>query len=340
MDRYYFTRRCFIAGLVSVVMILILLLGGCSNKEEKASESKKIPHQVAVLTLGHFPLLDMILKELQRELSKSQDPEIKVTVFNANFQQELMRKSAREMVVGDFEVLVPLSTPCTQIVLAENSGRKPVVFSFVSTPKEVGWTGSGSLPNVTGFIDTVPLEKILTLISNISGPGSTIGYVVNDGEAPARATYETMAKLALKKGYKIKKIPVSTTSEIRPALTPVLAKVDCLFFGPDFVASGAADLIVELGVEHKIPTYCTDRVSVGRGCIGCVAPDYEGLGRKSAEYVKRIIHGEPTSNLPVVDFVDYLTYLNPTVIKKLGLRIPEGFIGSAIMIEPQKTPAK
>ena len=62
---------------------------------------------------------------------------------------------------------------------------------------------------------------------------------------------------------------------------------------------------------------------MARGCLGCVAPDYAGLGHDAAQYVIRVLRGELPANLPVVDFDEYVTYINADTAKTLGLEIPE-----------------
>lgn len=319
---------------IAAVLILVVIIAGVLHllrHDNDGQPSKNVPN-VAILTYGPFPLLDMILDELKLELGKSDSPKVQFRVFNANFQQELLRKSAREMVSGPFDVLVSLSTPATQVVVAENMGRKPVVFSFVSTPSEVGWKGPGSLPNVTGFVDTVPLKENLAIIRKLCEPGITIGYVVNDGEAPAKKTYEEMLKIAGESGFSIKKIPVGAQSDVRASVMPVRDRVRCFFIGPDSVATSAADLLVGLAAERKQPVFCTDKVSVGRGCLACVAPDYGGLGRRTAGYVLKIIEGTPAGQLPVTDFTDYLTYVNSKTLKMLDIKLPEGMEQSVTLV--------
>lgn len=305
-----------------------------ADRDSGDTKEKAVP--VALLTMGSFPLLDEILDQTVTTLKKSSDPKVEVRVFNPNFQQDLLRKSAREMVGGDFSILVSLSTPATQMLAAENRGKKPQIFAFVSTPSEIGIQGNVAPPNLTGFIDTVPLKQDFDLIQRIVGDKAKVGYIVNDGEAPARATYEHALKVVETTGMSIKKIPISTSSDVRAGLAPVLDQVDVLFFGPDSVAASATDLIVSIGADKNRPLFCTDMISVSRGCVGSVAPDYSGLGREIAGYVKRVANGESAASLPVVDYKEYVTYLNPTIAKKLGIHLPADLLQSATLLEAEK----
>jgi len=333
-------KRVFTVVVLGVVVILAVALLTKTGRRDQPLDPPPEAPKVAILTMGPFPLLDMILDEMRADLARSESPKVDVTVLNANFQQDIMRKAAKDMVSGDYAVLVSLSTPATQVVVAENAGRKPLVFSFVSTPSEIGWTGPASLPNVTGFVDTVPLKQNLALVRRFVDDPIKIGYVVNDGEAPARKTYEDMAKLATEEGIEVKKIPVGTQSDLRPAVLAVRDQVNCFFIGPDSVVTGAADLLVSLASEQKKAVFCTDQLSVKRGCLGCVAPDYKGLGRRGAQYVLRIARGERPSTLPVVDFTDYVTYMNTATLKALGLQLPADGSGTIIPIGPEPVPGK
>lgn len=330
-------KAALLTGLTVILAMALLVVIRSQHSPSDGNRTATAP-RVAILTMGSFPLLDSILNELTNTLGSSSSPMVNFTVFNANFQPEILRKSSRDMVSGPYVLLVSLSTPATQMTVAENAGRKPVVFAFVSTPSEIGWTSHGSLTNVTGFVDTVPCTESLAIIEQITGKNATIGYVVNDGEAPAKHTYEQMAKAAERRGMMLKKIPVSAQNEIRPTIAPVLSQVDCLMFGPDSVASGAADLIVDLAAEQKKPVYSTDMISVGRGCLACVAPDYAGLGRRTGNYVLRILQGENTDKLPVTDFDEYKTYLNVDTAQRLGIEIPAAIRDSAVGMNGKEPP--
>ncbi len=325
------TKKTMLIVIVIALIIIagLLLFYSLGRKSETDGKDKKT---VAILTMGNFPLLDMISEELQETLEASTDPAIGTRVFNANFQQELLRKSSREMATGDYDVLVTLSTPATQVAVSDNKGQKPLVFAFVSTPSEIGLTETTPLPNVTGFIDLVPVRENLKLIESVLGNNAAIGYIVNDGEGSAKNTYGMMAEEVKGTGLQLKKIPIGSQSDLRAAIVPVIKQVDCLFFGPDSQASGAADLIVQIALEHNKPVFCTDMISVERGVVGCVAPDYRGMGRRTAEYVKRIISGTPVNELSVVNFDEYVTYLNMKSVDRLKLNIPKTIIDKSVHV--------
>jgi putative tryptophan/tyrosine transport system substrate-binding protein len=318
-----------IVGIV-IAAVVVLAAVHFSRREKPAAQPES--RHVAIVNLGSHPLMDTVTEGCRETLEQEKSIAITPKVFDANFEQELLRRFARQAVSGDFDVLVAVTTPAAQMLIAENAGRKPLVFTFVSTPSAIGWTGPGSLPNVTGFADTVPLKQNLQLIARLVGADATIGYVVNDGEASAAQTCKDATALAEGMGLKVLKIPVGSAQDVRSVSEAAADKVDCFMVGPDSVVTSAIDALLGVAYPRTLPVFCTDPVTVERGALAAVAPDYNGLGQRTAEYVVALLNGTPAKELPVVDFSDYATLINRGTVKRLGLKIPDDILKTAVLV--------
>lgn len=280
------------------------------------------PQRVAILNLGPYPLMETIRDQSRMHLNQTKGKTLTVDVYDANFQPEVMRTSVEQIVQSHYDVAISITTPATQMLLGRNEGRVPVVFTFVSAPAAIGYTGPTSLRNATGFFDTVPVAENLVLIRSLIAKGLRVGYVVNESEASASETYKRFESLASANDVILVKIPVSSQADVRTAVDLKINDVAAILIGPDTVVTSAIDAVLASATNKKRPVFCTDPVSVRRGCLAAVAPDYSELGNQTAEYALRILNGESANSLPVQEFQAYKHYWNQDSATRLGLTIP------------------
>ena len=294
--------------------------------------------RVAILNLGPYPLMETIRDQSRMYLEAQKGKAVTVDVYDTNFQPEVLRTSVEQIVQSRYDVAISITTPATQMLLGRNEGRVPVVFTFVSAPAAIGYTGPNSLRNATGFFDTVPVNENLSLVRLLLANGARIGYVVNEGEASATEAYKRFEASASANDLVLVKIPVSSQAEVRTAVDLKANEVAAFLIGPDTVVTGAIDTILSSASGKKRPVFCTDPVSVKRGCVAAVAPDYSELGKKTAEYALRILNGEAANSLPVQEFQTYKTYWNQDAANQLGVGMPASITakGNVILLTTGK----
>ena len=305
--------------LVSIAVIVMIGGGVYFFFFEPLTTTKK----VAILNLGSYPLMDTIKEQSREHIISELKENVEVDVFDANFQSEVLRSSAETIVQSGYDVAISITTPATQALLGRNEGRIPVIFTFVSAPSAIGYSGPQSLDNATGFFDTVPIAENLDFIRAILGSDAVIGYVVNDAEASASEAFSKFESAVSQYDLQLLKIPVSSQADIRTAVTVRSNDVDAFLIGPDSVVTGAIESVTTISNDRNVPLFCTDPVSVERGCLAAIAPDYGELGVRTAKYALRILRGEATVDLPTEDFHTYRAYWNEHVGTELQIEIPE-----------------
>lgn len=312
--------------LVAALFIAVAVLIIRSRPQQPQAVATK---RVGILNLGSYPLMDTITKECEKRLLAEKEIKISPTVLNAEFQQEVLLRYACQLASGSFDVLIAVTTPAAQVLIAENDSQTPLVFTFVSTPSEIGVRDSNSLPNVTGLVDSVPVSESIRLAKSLVGSG-TIGYIVNDGEASAAKAYQEMAKAAQKANLSLKKLPISSQGDVRSVAELAAPAVQGFMMGPDSMATSAIDSLLGISNVRRIPVVCTDPVSVQRGCLIAVAPDYARMGRRTAEYAIEIMKGQSPNSLPIIYFDSYQTYVNQGTVQQLALKLPSPLPGREV----------
>jgi len=89
------------------------------------------------------------------------------------------------------------------------------------------------------------------------------------------------------------------------------------------------NLIMKLAAQHKLPAVYWDRSIVAEGGLISYGPDFTDQFRRAAGYVDRILKGEKAADLPVQAPTKYVTAINLTTAKALGLTVPPSLLSRA-----------
>ena len=86
---------------------------------------------------------------------------------------------------------------------------------------------------------------------------------------------------------------------------------------------------MKLAAQHKLPAVYWDRSIVAEGGLISYGPDFTDQFRRAAGYVDRILKGEKAADLPVQAPTKYVTAINLTTAKALGLTVPPSLLARA-----------
>ena len=87
--------------------------------------------------------------------------------------------------------------------------------------------------------------------------------------------------------------------------------------------------IVELVVKYRLPAIYFQREFVDAGGLMSYGADYEGLSRKAAHYVDKILKGAKPADLPVQQATKFEFVINLKAAKQIGLTIPPEVLARA-----------
>jgi putative ABC transport system substrate-binding protein len=87
--------------------------------------------------------------------------------------------------------------------------------------------------------------------------------------------------------------------------------------------------IVELAVKYRLPAIYFQREFVDEGGLMSYGADYEGLFRKAAHYVDKILKGAKPADLPVQQATKFEFVINLKAAKQIGLTLSPEFLSRA-----------
>jgi putative ABC transport system substrate-binding protein len=288
---------------------------------------------VAVTAIVEHPALDACREGVRDELKAAgyeEGKNLKFVYESAQGNPGTAVQIAQKFVGENPSVIVPISTPSAQAVIAATSDI-PVVFTAVTDPLGAKLIGNLEKPggNVTGMSDLSPIAKHLDLIHQIVPTAKKIGVPFNPGEANAVTLVNLLKEKAGPMGMEIVEAPAPKSADVQAAAQSLVGKVDVIYVPTDNTIVSALEAVIGVGIDNKLPVFAGDTDSVKRGAIAAVGFDYYDVGRQTGKIVARILKGEKPGDIAVQGVEITQLFVNPGAAQKMGITIPESVIAGA-----------
>ena len=312
---------------VILLFVSVLIAWGCQRSSTTSTTSKKI---IAIATLMSHPALDEAKVALKEELAKRgyrEGENIQYVERNANSDPSLTSGIARELSSSKPDVIVAITTPMAQAVVA--TAFRPVVFVAVTDPVGAKLVRSLDVAEngITGTSDAWPYEQQLKLIRRVTPSVKRIGVLFNPGEAASQYGMRHIRELAPKMGFTLVEGSVDKTTSVYPVAQSLVGRIDALFLSSDNTVIGGAPGAIKVAFEKHIPLYVGDSGTVEKGGLASVSVGYRGLGQQTGILVDRILRGE--HSIPTVVCTGDETYVNSAAASRMGVKIPLEVVNSA-----------
>ncbi len=282
---------------------------------------------VAVTAIVEHPALDAVrdgVKDALAEAGYKDGDNLKFVYQSAQGNPGTAAQIARQFVGEAPDVIVPISTPSAQAVVASTRDI-PVVFTAVSDPVGAQLIKSMDKPsrNVTGLSDALPVNEHLALIKEIVPNAKTVGYIYNSAEANSVSTLDLLKAEADKAGLTVVESVATKSSEVQGATRALVGKADVIYVPTDNTIVSAFEGAAAVAAEAKIPLFAADTDSVARGAVAALGFNYRDVGKQTGAVVVRILKGEKPGDIPATVAVGTDLVLNKKAAEKVGVTFPE-----------------
>jgi putative ABC transport system substrate-binding protein len=291
---------------------------------------------VAVTAIVEHPALDAardgIKDELANEGFKDGD-NIKFIYESAQGKPEIAAQIAKKFVGDGATVIVPISTPSAQAVVAATSDI-PVVFTAVTDPVAAKLVTDRDHPggNVTGISDMSPLEDQLKLFQEIQPGIKKLGVVYNPGETNSVVLVTRLKEIAGPAGVEIVESAANKSSDVQQATAALVGKVDAVYIPTDNTVVSALPAAIQVATDNKLPLYAGDTDSVAGGAIASIAFDYHDVGIATGKIVARVLKGEKPGDIAVSFVPGTSLFVNKGAAAKMGVTVPDAVLSRAAKV--------
>jgi putative ABC transport system substrate-binding protein len=327
-------RRSFAAALGAAGILALAAWGGLGPAGGQALGQEQ--KSVAVTAIVEHPALDAARDGIRDEL----EAEGWVIGQNLEFSYESAQGNpataaqiARQLVGDAPDVIVPISTPSAQAVVAATKDI-PVVFTAVTDPLGAKLVNSLEQPggNVTGMSDLSPIGLHLDLIKEIMPAAARLGVIYNPGEANSVTLVELIELEAPLRDLAVIEAAAPRSADVLAAAQSLVGNVDAIYVPTDNTVVTALEAIVKVGTDNRLPVFAGDTDSVPRGAIAALGFNYYDLGRQTGKIVARVLNGEPPGEIEVQGIEITQLFVNPAAAEAMGLELPAAVVERAKVV--------
>jgi putative ABC transport system substrate-binding protein len=210
----------------------------------------------------------------------------------------------------------------------------PIVFNVAADPVQLGFVASLNRPggNLTGFNNFSGElgAKGLALLHEFLPSIQMIGFLENPTNPASELTAKDVTAAASVLGLKVHILKAATDSEIDAAFASLVqARAGALFVSGDLLFNNRIEQLVALAARHAIPAMYLFREFVVSGGLISYGANLSETYRQIGLYVGRILKGDRTADLPVIQTTKIELIINLTTARALGLEVPAKLLALA-----------
>jgi putative ABC transport system substrate-binding protein len=250
----------------------------------------------------------------------------------AEGQSQLPRRAA-EVVALRPDVVVALY-PAVIDALRARTHAIPIVAVFCGDPVALGYSTNWARPtaNVTGILDGLDTlsGKRIELLHELLPAAGAFGIVYEPSISIHRLVLERTQAASRTLGLALRSYPVDDLALL--AQIPARAVADAVAAlivvpSPNIIENRAA--LIAAATASRMPTMHAYGFEVVDGAAVAYGTDQVENWQRAADYLSRLLRGEPLANLPFEENVRVQLTLNLATARTIGLNVPASIIARA-----------
>lgn len=305
--------------------IMMFAFAGCSENKNKEDSVLKI----GIIQYMSHPSLDNCYNGI---ISALENSGIEYTVDyqtgSSSSADADCTNFAKNMVAANYDMIIAIATPAAKAAFAATDDTEiPVIFCAVSDPIAAGLVESMEAPGYicTGTSDVLDLEAQVAIIKAMQPEVKSIGILYTSSEDNSITNLKNFKSVCDKENIEVVATAVQGASDIPSAAEELASKVDCINNFTDNNVVNNLSVVLSAADKYGIPVYGSEEEQVVNGCLASVSIDYVALGKVTGEMAVEVLNGADASAMPVKTITEATPIINSSVLKKLGLSIPEGY---------------
>lgn len=271
-----------------------------------------------------------------RDLGYVEGRNVLIEYRDAQGKLEPLPALAAELVALKVDVIVASSTAAAQAA-KQATAVIPIVFATVPDPVATGLVTSLARPggNVTGLsnLNADLVGKCLEYLTQAVPRVSRVAVLWQPGAFGERTEKEMLqaaAAAARALGIQLQFVEARGPADIDKAFSEITgARADALTVLVSGMLLGERRRLVDLAAKNRLSVIYTFRELVDAGGLMSYGPSLDGLFRRAASYVDKILKGTKPADLPVEQPTKLELVINLKAAQALGLTVPPTLVARA-----------
>ncbi len=307
-----------------------LVLGAVASLTLGLAQAQTV---IGIANLGPHPSIAQTIAGFKTEMTRLGYTEGGNTSYiygDANFTQALMPQMFTQIASRKPQLILTITTSVSQTALAAVTDKSvPMVFAMVTDPVKAGlvpdWDKGGQ--RFVGASDMQDFDAVLAFAKKLFPHAKSFGTLYNAGEVNDAVTTQKLQVAAKLAGLEYRPVSVDAVGDI-PQRAELLRGVDFLYVTGSNLVQSAIPAVASAMNRLNIPILSSETEFVKTGMATAnYAVSLQSIGTNAARLADQILKGKTPSQLPVArpGPQDYVTTINRTRFKALGLTIPQAF---------------
>lgn len=331
-------------GLFLIFVAASILL--VSDWSRRTGAHNHIP-RVAILKHASTKVLDDAVNGMIDGLAKDGFVEGKTIIYqqyNSEGDISVSNSIAKEMVSGNFDLILTSSTISMQTLANANRGHRTVqVFGAVADPAAAGIGIDMSkpyahAPNLVGIGSFMPVDKAFNLARQMYPNLKIVGVSWNPSEPNSRAFVIKAREVCQQLGITLLEANVDNTSGVGESVDSLISRgAQAIWVGGDVTLAVAMDTVIATCRKGHIPVFTLTPGKPDRGTLFDAGADFYDVGLQAGELAAQVLRGADPSKIPIENVVPQYLVVNQLALKGLTdpWHIPEEILKQADILVDQ-----
>lgn len=292
---------------------------------------KKAKIKVGILQYNNSELVRNIVSGTIESLAKQgfiEGENIEYIIKNAEGEIPQLKNLANELIAGNIDIIIPVSTPASQAAIDFVPENIPVIFTYVTSPEFAGILNKRS--NVTGLSDATNVSDYLNFVKELLPEIKKAGRIYNPNEDNSNFFQEQFEQNASYFNLEYVTEEVANSEHITPAFNSILnSNPDAILIGADNTINLNMQTLSDLCKEHNLPLIGDSGPNTQDGALASISVDYQALAESTGIYTSKVILGMPADELEIKRFGNSVISLNMLTANAIGFNFTQDMIERA-----------
>jgi len=322
-------------GVFLILAASALLLFSDLGSRSNAPAQRKIP-RVALLQHASQSVLEDGTRGMLDGLAEAgfQDgSSMQLRRYNAEGDTTVSNTIARDMVNGDYDLLLTISTVSLQAVAnANQTTRRPHVFALVSKPSITGVGISDKDPLahpswLAGYGTLQPVPEAFEVARAMNPQLRKVGVVWNASEANSEGQVKAAREFCKQAGIELMEATVDSSAGVGEAAAAVCSRgAEAIFVPGDVMVMVSMDTLIAAANRSGVPVFTVTPPSVRKGALFDIGADYHRVGLEAGRLAAEILNGRDPASVEIVNFMPENLMINEATLARYadkGWRLPD-----------------
>lgn len=256
-------------GLILLASVILLI----SDWHQRTPGAQRIP-RVAIFQCASQSVLDDSVRGIKESLAAAgyvHGKNIDLRQFNAENDMATANAIAKQVIEGQFDFVLTVTTVCLQVVAnANKAGKTTHIFGVVTDPFVAGVGLDRANPlehprHLVGFGTFQPVEETFRLAKKLHPGLEAVGLVWNTAEASSEACTRKARNIAPELGIKLLEANVENSAGVLEAAAALTGRgAQALWVGCDLTVNVALESMVAAARKARIPVFTNSRPASSR----------------------------------------------------------------------------